>query len=133
YFGGITFAPVEKTRAMISLLSGSPGTIGVCPDRVGFVASSRMSRRMSALRALRSGPWQRKQVSDMIGRTSRLKLIRSGGEAATAVSVQMAAAAPHTAWRMRTLIHPQTTVEQSAVADDGQSAVAVAGRPRVVP
>ena len=32
---------------------------------------------MPAMRAFLSGPWQRKQVSDMIGRTSRLKLIRS--------------------------------------------------------
>ena len=47
---------LETMRRMISLLSGSPGTIGTWPLRVGRVASSRTSRRMSALRALRSGP-----------------------------------------------------------------------------
>jgi len=68
------------------LLSGSPGTIGRRPVRVGLVASSRMSRRISAFRAFLSGPWQRKQVSDMIGRTSRLKLTRSGSAAAAAAA-----------------------------------------------
>src|SRR5205814_2359135 len=76
-FGGITFALVEKMRRMISLLSGSPGTIGTWPLRVGRVASSRTSRPMSGLRALRSGPGQRKQVSDRMGRRSLLKLTRS--------------------------------------------------------
>src|SRR5437660_5888608 len=33
-----------------------------------------MSSRRLAMRAFRSGPWQRKQVSDMMGRISRLKL-----------------------------------------------------------
>ena len=46
--------------------------MGIAPDLVGFNASSRMSSRMPAMRALLSGPWQRKQVSDMIGRISRL-------------------------------------------------------------
>src|SRR5262249_54064495 len=88
YFGGITFAALEKTRTMISLASGLPGTIGVRPEPVGFVASSRMSRRRLALRAFLSGPWHRKQVSDMIGRTSRLKPIEpSAARALTALAV----------------------------------------------
>ena len=40
---------------------------------VGLSASSRISSRMPAMRELLSGPWQRKQVSAMIGRMSRLK------------------------------------------------------------
>ena len=72
--GGMIRASVAKMRWMISLFSGSPGTIGITPGRGGFSASSRMSRRRPAMRELLSGPWQRKQVSDMIGRMSRLKL-----------------------------------------------------------
>src|SRR5687767_8237912 len=47
--------------------------MGIAPDGVDFKASCRMSRRMLAMRVFLSGPWQRKQVSDMIGRISRLK------------------------------------------------------------
>src|SRR5262245_25304476 len=105
--GGITVAPVEKMRATISLRSGSPGTIGTRPERVGLVASSLISRRMSARRAFLSGPWQRKHVSDMMGRMSRLKLVRSDSAAPAAV---MAASEPATVHRnpriMSTLIHP---------------------------
>jgi hypothetical protein len=54
--GGIALGPLAEMRAMISLLSGSPGTIGARPDRVGFSASSRISSRMPAMRAFRSGP-----------------------------------------------------------------------------
>src|SRR5689334_9395604 len=62
-------------RCTIADLSGSPGTMGVTPDLVGLTASSRRSRRRPAIRAALSGPWQRKQVSAMIGRISRLKRI----------------------------------------------------------
>jgi hypothetical protein len=58
---------------MMPLLSGSPGTIGATPFRFGFNASSRRSNRIPAIRELLSGPWQRKQVSAIIGRISRLK------------------------------------------------------------
>src|SRR5579885_134004 len=67
---------------MIALFSGSPGTIGVTPDFLGLGASSRMSSRRLAMRELLSGPWHRKQVSDMIGRMSRLN--RTSGSAAAA-------------------------------------------------
>ena len=59
---------------MIALLSGSPGTIGVVPFFFVFSASSRMSSRSPAIRDFESNPWQRKHVSDMIGRISRLNL-----------------------------------------------------------
>ena len=52
---------------------GSPGTIGATPLWLGFEASSRMSSRIPAMREPLSGPWQRKQVSAMMGRISRLK------------------------------------------------------------
>src|ERR1700722_4943078 len=74
---------------MIALFSGSPGTIGTVPDLVGFSASSRISSRMPAIRAALSGPWQRKQVSDMMGRMSRLNF--TGPPVAAAQSVEHAA------------------------------------------
>ena len=66
-------ASLAKTRAMMPLFSASPGTIGATPFRFGFNASSRRSNRIPAMRELLSGPWQRKQVSAIIGRISRLK------------------------------------------------------------
>jgi hypothetical protein len=62
---------VAEIRRIISLCSGLPGTMGIFPLTSGFSASSRMSRRKSMTRALLSGPWQRKQVSDMIGRKGK--------------------------------------------------------------
>src|SRR4051794_40746753 len=70
---------VAKTREMMALLSGSPGTMGVIPERLFLVASSRISSLSPAMRDFASGPWHRKQVSDMMGRMSRLK--RTGGAA----------------------------------------------------
>src|SRR5215471_7365676 len=70
--GGMMRGPAAKTRCTMALFSGSPGTIGTVPAAVGLRASSRISSRMPAIRELRSGPWQRKQVSAMIGRISRL-------------------------------------------------------------
>src|SRR5215203_3917704 len=75
YLGGMSLAGfVAKTRSIIALFSGRPGTIGVTPDLVVFSASARMSRRRPAMRVLESNPWQRKHVSDMMGRISRLNL-----------------------------------------------------------
>ena len=50
----------------------SPGTIAVSPLLAGFVASSRMSSRSPESRLFLSGPWQWKQLSERIGRMSRL-------------------------------------------------------------
>src|SRR5262249_7061951 len=50
-----------------SLLSASPGTMAS-----PLMASSRRSSRRSALRAALSAPWQAKQFSAKMGRTSRL-------------------------------------------------------------
>src|SRR2546425_12186279 len=47
--------------------------MGIAPDLAGFNASSRKSSRNRAFRALASNPWQRKHVSVIIGRMSRLK------------------------------------------------------------
>ena len=80
--GGITSSlSVEKMRVTSSLSSASPGTIAGSPDFAGFNASSRISSRSFALRALSSGPWHLKQLFERIGRTSRLK---SGGVFAAA-------------------------------------------------
>ena len=54
-------------RATSSLPSVSPGVMAPA-----LMASSRRSSRKSALRAALSGPWQAKQFSARIGRTSRL-------------------------------------------------------------
>ena len=60
-------ASFEKMRAMISLSALLPGTM------TSRLASASTSKRSLALRALASGPWQVKQVSERIGKTSRLK------------------------------------------------------------
>ena len=64
-------------RCTNSLLSGRPGTITKLPPRSDLAASSTSSRR-SASRFAASGPWQRKQLSERIGRMSRLKSIAGG-------------------------------------------------------
>ena len=58
----------EKMRSTKSLLLGSPGLIAFAA-----MAGSRSSRRSSAARVDAAGPWQRKQLSERIGRMSRLK------------------------------------------------------------
>src|SRR5260370_35815586 len=73
YLGGMTFASVAKTRRTMALFSGSPGEIGVAPVLDVFNASPRRSRRKPAWQPHAAGPWHRKQVPDMTGRTSRLK------------------------------------------------------------
>ena len=57
----------DFTRLISSLSSGLPGTITLA------MAPSRVSRRNFALRAAASNPWQAKQLSERMGRTSRLK------------------------------------------------------------
>ncbi len=66
------------TRATSALLSGAPATIGTAPERTAALAVASTSRRSPASRRLRSGPWQAKQLSARIGRTSRLKLTVDG-------------------------------------------------------
>jgi hypothetical protein len=56
--------------------------MGIAPVLVTLIASSRISSLKPAMRAFLSGPWQRKQVSDMMGRISRLKLTGPFGSAA---------------------------------------------------
>src|ERR1043166_6796260 len=74
FTGGIrSSGSLAVTRAIISLLSGAPATIGTAPDLAGFKASARISNLSFALRAPSSGPWHLKQFSVRIGRTSRLK------------------------------------------------------------
>ena len=64
--GGMWSSSLEMTRAIKSLISGWPATITpATPDSV--------SNRRSDSRASSSGPWQRKQRSESIGFTSRLK------------------------------------------------------------
>src|SRR5687767_6924421 len=77
-----------NTRCTIALFSGSPGTMGTAPLAVGFSASSRISSRMPAMRVFLSGPWQRKQVSAMMGRMSRLKRTSAGAAAATSTIIR---------------------------------------------
>jgi len=64
----IESASSEKIRFTSSLSSGLPGRIASAA-----IAGSRLSRRNSAARVEAAGPWQRKQLSDKIGRISRLK------------------------------------------------------------
>src|SRR5581483_5552802 len=57
----------DKMRSIRELFSTSPGTMAS-----DLMASSRRSRRRSALRAALSAPWQAKQFSAKMGRTSWL-------------------------------------------------------------
>ena len=55
--GGIAPAgSFSNIRLMMALWSGSPGTMGVTPEWVGFVASSLTSSRRPIIRELLSGP-----------------------------------------------------------------------------
>ena len=79
-------------RSMRSLSSGLPGTIATPPPLSLLKAPSFVSSRSPALRFRSSGPWQAKQLSERIGRTSRAKFtagdlasfVRSPGESARA-------------------------------------------------
>ncbi len=68
------FAESSSARASIDRLNqvGSTPNPKARPRSAGLRASVRRSRRMPASRDLASNPWQWKQVSDMIGRMSRL-------------------------------------------------------------
>ena len=65
-------------RTISSLSSGLPGTIARPPLSSLANAPSFVSSRRPALRVLSSGPWQAKQLSERIGRTSRAKLTGRG-------------------------------------------------------
>jgi len=66
--GGMTSAgSSEKTRSRKVVESGSPGT-----SAPASIAASRWSRRRPACREALSAPWQEKQCSTRIGRTSLL-------------------------------------------------------------
>ena len=74
FLGGICWSGSWLSiRAISSLSSGLPGTIARAPLSVSAKAPSWVSSRSPALRALSSGPWQAKQLSERIGRTSRAK------------------------------------------------------------
>src|SRR5207249_3088767 len=55
-----------------------PGTIATAPDLSGLSADSFTSNRRPALRLLSSGPWHAEQMSEKMGRMSRLKSIFAG-------------------------------------------------------
>ena len=76
---------VVSSRFMTELRSGWPGTIAGSPDLPPLRAASSVSRRSLPLFLLSSGPWQAKQVSEKIGRMSRLNWTRSAAVAATVV------------------------------------------------
>ena len=87
-------------RFMMRLSSGLPGTITV-PFLRSAKAPSRMSSLRSAMRLPLSGPWQRKQLSERMGRTCRWKsgppaegagvVAEGGAEAAEASSENVSA------------------------------------------
>jgi hypothetical protein len=54
----------------------------VARNNGGDARAVRFERLKSAMRALLSGPWHRKQVSDMIGRMSLLKLTSAAAQKA---------------------------------------------------
>ena len=61
----------SRSGTTSSLSSGLPGTMARPPSLSFANAPSLVSSRKPAFRALSSGPWQAKQWSDRIGRTSR--------------------------------------------------------------
>jgi len=70
------------------------------------------------MRAFLSGPWHRKQVSDMIGRMSRLKLT-SG--LATVLSIAVPMRMPKVVLNKLTLLSAETT-DRGEIASTGTSA-----------
>ena len=82
--GMITSGSVLAIRARISLASGFPGTMAVPPLSSAAMATPRSSSLNPACRSSASGPWQAKQRSERIGRTSRLKSIRGPSAASAA-------------------------------------------------
>ena len=97
--GGITSSlSFAVSRFTSSLSPGLPGTIAVSPDSAGFTAVSRVSSRSPALRFSSSGPWHWKQVSEKIGRMSRLnETLSDAGESATATAAPSPRKAPRRA------------------------------------
>ena len=78
--GGITESgSVEMIRATSSLASTFSGTMARAPLSSSLVACSATSSRRPACRLPLSGPWQAKQLSERIGRMSRLNEIRPAG------------------------------------------------------
>src|SRR5262245_40082154 len=73
-------ASCAVTRAISSLSEDFPGTTANPPPRSSLSALSLMSRRSFALRSFSSGPWQRKQLSERMGRICRLKSMAPGVE-----------------------------------------------------
>ena len=73
-FGGgmISSLSSVKMRATSVLFSASPGTIAMSPDFAGLIAASRTSSRNPAFWFALSGPWHAKQLSERMGRMSRL-------------------------------------------------------------
>ena len=68
FAGGMwSSASFVVTRRSSSLLSGLPGTMALF-----FSAPSRVSRRRPDSRFFSSGPWQKKHLSERMGRMSRL-------------------------------------------------------------
>ena len=89
--GGITESgSVEMIRATSSLAATSSGTIARAPLSSSLVACSATSSRRPACRLPLSGPWQAKQLSERIGRMSRLNEIRPRGSARGAGSTRAA-------------------------------------------
>ena len=71
-------------RLHSSLASKLPGLTATFPSLSAVVAPSGVSRRRPALRFLASKPWQAKQLSDKIGRISRLNASGPAAEAGPA-------------------------------------------------
>ena len=75
-FGGMwSSSSVVRMRLRSGLSSGLPGTMAGPSDFPPLSAAALLSRRSSLLIFAVSGPWQVKQLSERIGRTSRLKSI----------------------------------------------------------
>ena len=80
--GGMTASGSSETiRATSSLSSIFSGTIARAPLSSSSIATSGISSRSPACRLPLSGPWQAKQLSERIGRMSRLNDSRGFGPA----------------------------------------------------
>ena len=72
--GMISSGSLFKIRKTSSLSSGLPEAIAGKPSRLALASSSTSNLRLAS-RVSESGPWQVKQASERMGRTSRLKLM----------------------------------------------------------
>jgi hypothetical protein len=87
--GGMTSSSsIVMIRLINSLSEGVPGTTAA-ESSLDAIAPARVSSRNLALRSSASGPWHAKQLSERIGRISRLKLsLRpSAAESVTSISI----------------------------------------------